>query len=192
MELIMTLLTKLADYMAGEFDNREQATESPIWFVHLHMWQRPVDLFSEDSITIFAEQANILNLDNPYRQRLMRLRSNGDGISVQYYAFQNPGGVKGSGHYPERLQGLNQDQIELLPGCVLTVKYERDRFIATPNEGDRCCFSYEGKTVQVSLGFEVECDRFFSYDKGIDPETGSGTWGALMGPYQYTKRKPLP
>jgi hypothetical protein len=189
--LIMTLLTQLAEYLSGEFDNREQAIAQPVWFVHLRLWQRPVKLFDDDSLTIFAEQSNIVNLDQPYRQRLMRLQRQGEALQVQFYAFQDPSQVKGGGQYPDRLQNLDEQQIEFLPGCVLTVQQDGDRFVATPNSGDRCCFDYQGKTVQVSLGFEVTGDRFFSFDKGIDLETGKGTWGALMGPYEYTKRQPL-
>lgn len=66
-------LIVLGEYLAGKFDNREQALADPAWFVHLQLWQRPVNLFTEDSITLFAEQANIVNLDRPYRQRIMRL-----------------------------------------------------------------------------------------------------------------------
>ena len=49
-------LIALAQYMAGEFDNREQALAEPTWYVHLRMWQRPlpVPLFSEPSIALFA------------------------------------------------------------------------------------------------------------------------------------------
>ncbi|MEL6856170.1 MAG: CpcT/CpeT family chromophore lyase, partial [Cyanobacteria bacterium J06607_13] len=28
-----------------------------------------------------------------------------------------------------------------------------------------------------------------TYDKGIDPDTGRGLWGALMGPFQMVKQK---
>jgi CpeT/CpcT family (DUF1001) len=186
----MTLLKRLAEYVAGEFDNREQAIGDPVWFVHLRMWQRPVQVFEDDSITIFAEQSNVLQLDQPYRQRLMRLQSIEGALRVQYYAFQDPGSVKGGGQFPERLESLSERQVELLPGCVLKVEYDqgRDRFVAIAPPDSRCCFSYQNKTVQVSIGFEVEHDRFYSFDKGIDPETGQAIWGAMMGPYVYRKR----
>ncbi|WP_342749105.1 CpcT/CpeT family chromophore lyase [Tychonema bourrellyi] len=60
-------LIALAQYMAGDFDNSEQALAEPVWYVHLRFWQRPlpVSLFSEPSIALFAEQANILELDKP-------------------------------------------------------------------------------------------------------------------------------
>ena len=45
------------------------------------MWQRPVPLFREDSLTLFAEQANVINLDQPYRQRLIRLMQTDDAAA---------------------------------------------------------------------------------------------------------------
>ena len=84
-------LIALGKYLAGEFDNQEQALAEPVWYVHLRMWLRPIDLFPEDSITLFAEQANIINLDRPYRQRIMRLKPGSDSLSaiqVQFYMPQ--------------------------------------------------------------------------------------------------------
>lgn len=60
--------------MTGEFDNREQALVEPAWYVHLRLWQVPIPLFTEDSITLFAEQTNIVSSERPYRPRLIRLQ----------------------------------------------------------------------------------------------------------------------
>ncbi|MBG1267716.1 chromophore lyase CpcT/CpeT [Nostoc sp. WHI] len=186
----------LGEYLTGEFDNREQAIAEPAWYVHLRLWQRPVNLFTEDSITLFAEQANVVNLDQPYRQRIMRLRpaSNSDtSLEVQYYMPQDPGGLRGAGCNPALLNTLTPDKLDLLPGCILTVTQEklagdRYKFIATPLPDTRCSFTYLGNIVYVSLGFEATAAEFHSYDKGIDLATGKATWGAIMGPYRYTKR----
>jgi len=64
----------LAQYLTGEFDNREQAIAEPVWYAHLKLWHCPVPLFTKDSITLFAEQANVLTLDQPYRQRLRGIK----------------------------------------------------------------------------------------------------------------------
>ncbi|MEH2244891.1 chromophore lyase CpcT/CpeT [Nostoc sp.] len=189
-------LIALGEYLAGEFDNREQAIGEPVWYVHLRLWQRPVNLFTEDSITLFAEQANLINLDKPYRQRIIRLRqrSNSDtSLEVQYYMPQDPGTLIGAGHNPALLNTLTPEQLDLLPGCILTVTQEtlapdRYKFTATPLPETRCSFTYLGNSVYVSLGFEATAAEFHSYDKGIDPATGKATWGAIMGPYRYTKR----
>lgn len=189
-------LIALGEYLAGEFDNREQAIAEPAWYVHLRLWQRPVNLFTEDSITLFAEQSNVINLDQPYRQRIMRLRLGIDSdpsLEVQYYMLQDPGAFKGAGCNPALLNTLTPDKLDLLPGCILTVTQEklagdRYKFTATPLPETRCSFTYLGNIVYVSLGFEATAVEFHSYDKGIDPATGKATWGAIMGPYRYTKR----
>ncbi|OUL29148.1 chorismate mutase [Nostoc sp. T09] len=189
-------LTVLGEYLAGEFDNQEQAIADPAWYVHLRLWQRPVNLFSEDSITLFAEQANIINLDNPYRQRIMRLKPGGDfdpHLQVQYYMPKDPGSLKGAGRNPTLLDTLTSDQLDLLPGCVLTVTQQTlapncYKFVATPVANTSCRFTYLGNSIQVSLGFEASAAQFHSYDKGIDTATGKATWGAILGPYRYNKR----
>lgn len=190
-------LITLGQYLTGEFDNREQALAEPIWFVHLRLWQRPVDLFTDDSITLFAEQANIVNLDRPYRQRILRLMPNPDSetaLYVQYYMPKNPSALIGAGRNPDILKTLTPDQLELLPGCILSVSQQTVapnsyKFTASPLPDTRCTFTYQGNTVQVTLGFEVTEVQLYTYDKGIDPETGKATWGAITGPYRYTKRE---
>ena len=190
-------LITLARYMAGEFDNRQQAIADPVWYVHLRLWLRPVPLFTEDSLTLFAEQANIVNLDQPYRPRILRLYPNPTtpaSLQVQFYMLKNPDAIRGAGRNPELLKQLTTAQIEFLPGCTLSVKqrlvspntYEFSAFSATNTP---CIFSYQGKDYQISLGFEATPEEFRSYDKGIDPATGKATWGALLGPFCFTKRQ---
>ncbi|MBF2064421.1 MAG: chromophore lyase CpcT/CpeT [Calothrix sp. C42_A2020_038] len=190
-------LLALANYLSGEFDNREQALADPAWYVHLHLWQVPVPVFSEDSITIFAEQASVVSLDQPYRQRIMRLSATDNPeapIQVQYYMPLNPATLAGGGTNPTKLNDLAPDQLDLLPGCVLNVSFRelennRYEFSAVPPPEAKCTFTYLGNTVQVSLGFELTQEQLKIYDKGIEPETGRTTWGAILGPFCYTKRK---
>ncbi len=189
-------LVALANYMAGEFDNREQAIADPAWYVHLHLWQKPVPLFASDSITLFAEQANIVKLDQPYRPRLMRLQERSDAdtsIQVQYYMPKDPAAVRGAGANPTLLKSFTPEQFELLPGCMLLVKVQQPNansyhFTAAPPPGEKCCFNYGENTIQVSLGFEATEAEFLSYDKGIDPTTGKALWGAILDPYRFQKR----
>jgi hypothetical protein len=190
-------LIALARYMAGEFDNQKQAIAEPAWYVHLHLWLRPVPLFTEDSLTLFAEQASIVNLDKPYRPRILRLypsTTTPASLQVQYYMLKDPEAIRGAGRNPDLLKQLTTEQIEFLPGCTLAVKshqiapnsYEFSAFSAT---GNPCSFRYQGNSYQISLGFEATTEEFRSYDKGIDPTTGKATWGALLGPFRFTKRQ---
>ncbi|WP_233220764.1 chromophore lyase CpcT/CpeT [Chlorogloea sp. CCALA 695] len=180
-------LKTLADYMTGEFDNQEQALADPAWYVHLKLWQVPVQLFTEDSITFFAEQANIVSLNRPYRPRLIRLQQKQE-IKVQYYMPKNPSAVNGASTNIDLLKTLTVEDFELLPGCLLDVKIENKVFTASLPQGAKCCFNYAGETKQVSLGFQARQDEFLSYDKGIDSETGKALWGAILGPFRFQKR----
>jgi hypothetical protein len=190
----MKELKTLGQYLAGEFENKEQALSQPAWYVNLRLWLRPVHIFNDDSISLFAEQANIVNLNQPYRPRLLRLKfseTDANNLIVEHYKFQDINVVKGAGSNLELLSKITLDQIEFLPSCTLKVILENRAngyyFRALPATENPCTFSYENKDYQVKLGFEVNENELLTYDKGIDKDTGKAIWGALMGPYIYRK-----
>ncbi len=182
-------LKTLASYLAGQFDNREQASAEPTWYVPLYLWQRPVDLFPKDGITLFIEQANILTPDQPYRQRLLRLQVSSGKLRGQYYALKDFVAWRGAGSDRARLAHLTPNDIEELPECVVNITQHDDQFKASLPTDTTCRFTYQGKTGCVSLGFQASAEEFLSYDKGIDPATGRALWGAIMGPFQFKKRQ---
>ncbi len=191
--MISPTLKILGSYLAGEFENQAQAIAEPIWYVNLRLWQRPVPLFIEDSLTLYAEQANILKLDYPYRPRIIRLRQvRSDLIQIEYYMLQDAEAVRGGGSKPELLASLTEDTLEFLPGCTLDIRSElidgQQQFITTPATDRACTFTSQGQTFQVFLGFAVSATELLTYDKGINPETGTAIWGAIMGPFRYRKR----
>ncbi|MGC9502647.1 chromophore lyase CpcT/CpeT [Baaleninema sp.] len=183
----------LARLLAGEFDNGEQARENPAWFVHIRLWHRPLPISIDGDLALFAEQAPALKLQQPYRQRVLVLKlGEVSPLRVEYKAFREPTKFKGAGANPQLLESLTQEDLEDLPGCVLEVSDRAGVFVAEPPEGAKCCFQYDGKTRQVELGFEASAGRFRSFDRGIDPETGRGLWGALMGAYDFQKLQDYP
>ncbi len=197
--MISDQLKLLASYLAGEFDNREQALAQPMWYVHLRLWLRPVPLFVEDSLTLFAEQAPMVNLDRPYRQRLLRLRQTQElpvAIEVQHYQFKQRELVQGAGNERKLLESLTSQSVEWLsaPGCTLSVEQDFSvsggcQFRAFSQSDQPCQFSDGRQIYHVSLGFEVSDRELRTYDKGINPQTGQAIWGALMGPYCFAKRQ---
>lgn len=182
-------LKSLAKWLVGEFENTTQAKEQPTWFVRTRLWHRLLPVKIDGQVAIFAEQAPSLKPDRPYRQRLLVLKSseNPNGAIGQYYGFKEPSKFLGAGANPRLLNNFLPEDLVSLPGCCLTISQEEQKFIAQPEPGDRCFFEYNGKIRQVVLGFEVSEFVFKSFDRGVDPETGQGLWGALMGPYEYEK-----
>ena len=184
-------LTALATYLAGEFSNQQQAWGQPAWYVNLRLWIRPVPIFTNDSITLFAEQANILQLDRPYRPRILRLRQR-ENIEVEFYMFKDLATAKGAGRDRNLIKQITPEKIEFLPDCTLKVDTQNSDsgkycFETTPVTAEPCSVTYQGTTFQVFLGFKATVNELLTYDKGIDPKTGKGTWGALMGAYHFSK-----
>lgn len=180
---------KLTQWLAGEFENKTQALSQPAWFVNLKLWHRPLPFFIDGNYALFAEQAPALKLDQPYRQRVFVIQSamEDDSITIQYYAFQQPQQWRGSGKTPEKLNSLSLADLEQLPGCLLEVTATDNQFSAKPFPNTICQFYAQEKLCEVELGFAVMEKEFFSYDKGIDPETKQPIWGALMSPYHFQK-----
>jgi CpeT/CpcT family (DUF1001) len=190
----MNELKTLAQYLAGEFSNQEQALSQPAWYVNLRLWLRPVNIFGDESITLFAEQANIVNINQPYRPRILRLKysdNQPNNLIVEHYKFKEINQVKGGGSNRDILEKITLNHLEFLPNCTLKVETQKSEntanFKVLPISENPCSFSYENKEYQVKLGFEVNEKQLLTYDKGIDKNTGKAIWGALMGPYIYQK-----
>lgn len=182
-------LITLGQWMAGEFNNQAQSAAQPAWFVHLRLWYRPLPQRFNGQLALFAEQANALYQHQSYRQRVAILEAiePAGQLCVRYLAFKQPDKFRGAGANPNLLRQIHSEDLEALPGCELMVRQESDRFIAQPEPDAKCCFQYEGQQRQVVLGFEVTAAQFWSFDRGVDPETGQGLWGALLGPYEFQK-----
>lgn len=177
------IAAQLFEWLTGEFQNQVQAQNQPTWFVHLRLWQRAIPQGIQGQRAIFAEQANALYLDQPYRQRILVIQP--EPLQIHYWACKAPSQWARAGMAPSRLQGLGESDLDPLPGCVLTVEYSDQGFHAILPATSRCCFEYQGQERQVVLGFRVTAEKFWSYDRGVDPVTGQGLWGALMGPYEF-------
>lgn len=204
---LSTELVTLGQYLAGEFENRAQSLAEPTWYVHLKLWHRPVPLFREDSLTFFVEQVSVAAQTPPYRQRILRLQQsgsqqNGSQLNGQYYGLKNPIAYRGGALDPALLAPLSPDELIDLPTCRVDITphsfpNQRYRFVARMPANTLGSFESDGTTRYVSLGFDVgvvdpaastPTIEFQMFDKGIDPATGQGLWGALMGPFRLIKQ----
>jgi hypothetical protein len=186
MSVYNQLLT-LVSWMAGEFSNREQALDQPIWFVNLVWWQRPIPHKVFGGVALFAEQANALKSDRPYRQRILQFIETDGKIQVKYWGFKDPSAWAGAGKDRDRLKQITINDIEPLAGCLLDVNFANGCYKATMPADAKCCFQYLNESRQVILGFEVTANSFWSGDRGVDPETGSTIWGAIVDFYKFKK-----
>ncbi|MEM8504471.1 MAG: chromophore lyase CpcT/CpeT [Cyanobacteria bacterium P01_D01_bin.1] len=199
----MSPLLSLAHCLAGEFENQHQAKTEPAWYVHLRLWQRPIpSLSSARTFTFLLEQQNVISGQPPYRQRILQIKESiGSGqqegqLEGQYFALRDPLKFKGAGQDPSLLSGISQRDLVTLPNSGAMIRYQRTetgyQFQSALKDGELCSFEYGGQTRYVYLGFDIEAPAgtvlLKTYDKGIDPDTGRGLWGALMGPFLMVKQ----
>ncbi|MEM6449498.1 MAG: chromophore lyase CpcT/CpeT [Cyanobacteria bacterium P01_D01_bin.105] len=194
-----TPLDTLTTYLAGKFENGAQATESPVWFVHLRLWQRLVPaLTSETTRTFFIEQASVVGQKPPYRQRIFQIKEKDNQLRGQYFALSQPSEFMGAGTDFQRLNALTASDLVSLPNSESHIQYQLKgngyQFQSALPNGKLCSFGYNGQRRYVSLGFDIEqkpdgTTELLTYDKGVDPDTGQGLWGALMGPFRMIKKQ---
>lgn len=192
-------LRSLAECLAGSFQNRKQALADPTWYVHFRIWMRPVALFTEDSVTLFIEQASAAYAQPPYRQRVLRLSLTGTDLTAEYYALKDPSQFQGATQAVERLRQMTVEDLVPLQGSrlkvVVSIQHGRSHFEARHYPGERCEFSVNGEAKVVELAFDAiapsvsseQPAQFLMYDKGIDPATGNALWGAKFGPFNLEK-----
>jgi len=188
----MTDVAQLARWLAGTFENADQARAQPTWFVHLRWWHQPVSESLTGFPALFAEQSPAINLERAYRQRIVSLQTDASGPTIaQYYALKQPERWRGGGRDRALLAALTPEDLEFLPGCHLDVTFtatDTPTFQARSPQGTRCQFIAGDALCEVQLGFDVTAQEYRSYDKGIDPDTGKPIWGALLGPYRLQRQ----
>lgn len=194
-------LSTLVNYLTGEFENAAQAAESPAWFVHLRLWQRLVPALSGEGVyTLFLEQASVVGNKPPYRQRILQLREEASQLRGEYFALSDPAKFIGAGTNPERLAKMSAANLVGLPDSEAHIQVQAVaggyQFKSALPDGKLCSFEYGGQRRYVYLGFDIgpraaggsgSTIELLTYDKGIDPDTGRGLWGALMGPFRMIK-----
>ena len=199
-------LKTLASYLAGEFENEPQAAAEPAWYVHLRLWQRPVpSLSSGQTVTFFLEQQTVGSGQQPYRQRILQITeaAEADQLKGQYFALKDPLKFRGAGQDADTLKGIGQQDLVTLPNSGAVIRYQAVengyQFQSALKDGELCSFEYGGQTRYVYLGFAIGPQAgsqgntilLKTYDKGVDPDTGRGLWGALMGPFEMVKQVSL-
>ncbi|HEY9662719.1 MAG TPA: chromophore lyase CpcT/CpeT, partial [Allocoleopsis sp.] len=88
---------------------------------------------------------------------------------------------------PARLQTLTPDHLELLPGCNMQVEWTGQSFKGYVEPGKGCIVQRKGKTTYLDSSFEIDAEKFVSWDRGLDVETNEMVWGSLAGPFHFVR-----
>lgn len=177
----------LGRWMASDFSNQAQAFENPPFFAHIRVCMRPLPVELLDGVSLYLEQAYDIELNSPYRVRVLKLVPMGDRIDIENYAIENEEQFYGASREPQRLQEIKTEQLKLMPGCTFITHWTGSTFLGRVEPGKGCMVVRNGKKTYLDSEFEIDGDKFVSHDRGRDPETDAHVWGAQAGPFEFTR-----
>ena len=183
-----TDILTLARWMASDFSNQAQAFENPPFFAHIRVCMRPLPVELLGGVSLYLEQAYDIELNSPYRVRVLKLIPIADRIDIENYAIVNEEQFYGASRDLQKLQELKKAEFKLMPGCTFLTHWTGSSFKGRVEPGKGCMVVRKGKNTYLDSEFEIDGDKFISHDRGRDPETDAHVWGALAGPFEFTRR----
>ncbi len=146
----------------------------------------PLDLLS--GVSLLVEQAYDYMLNEPYRIRVLKLVEQNNRIAIENYVLKDEKPFYGASRNVSRLQTLNVDNLEKLPGCNVLVEWTGQGFKGYVEPGKACIVVRKGKTTYLDSEFEINDEKFISWDRGRDPETDEHIWGSFAGPFHFVRQ----
>ncbi|MFS8117557.1 MAG: chromophore lyase CpcT/CpeT [Microcoleus sp.] len=183
-----TDIVTLARWMAADFSNQAQAFENPPFFAHIRVCMRPLPVEILDGVSLYLEQAYDIEINSPYRVRVLKLVPVDDRIDIENYAIANEEQFYGASRDLQKLQELKKAEFKLMPGCTFLTHWTGSSFKGRVEPGKGCMVVRKGKNTYLDSEFEIDGEKFISHDRGRDPETDAHVWGALAGPFEFTRR----
>ncbi len=178
----------LAYWLAGDFSNQAQAFENPPFFSHIRVCMRPLPWSLLDGISLFVEQAYDYLLNDPYRVAVLKIVILNGRIEFENFSLKDAQPYYGASRDPVRLRQLSAAECEKRPGCNMRVAWTGNSFKGEVEPGKACLVVRQGQSTYLDSRFEVRENQFISWDRGMDPETDQQVWGALAGPFEFSKR----
>ncbi len=192
----MTVLTTpkdvytLAQWLAGDHSNWEQAIDNPPFFAHIRVGIRALpNPISDEGVWLFLEQAYDFELHHPYRTAILNLIYRNERIEMVNYRLKNAEVFFGGSRDRDKLKPLNTEAINKLEGCTQWVhRADQLTFKGGVEPGKKCCINRKGVDTYLSIEFEVTETTYSSLDRGYDIVTDEMVWGSIAGAFQFTKK----
>ncbi|MGB3518809.1 MAG: chromophore lyase CpcT/CpeT [Elainellaceae cyanobacterium] len=182
-----TDIKTLARWMAADFSNQPQAFENPPFFAHIRVCMRPLPPEQLSGMSFLVEQAYDINLNAPYRLRVLKLLDLGDHIEIENYLVEDQEKLFNASRHPERLKDVTSDRLQKMPGCNMVVHWTGTSFKGVVEPGKACMVERKGQLTYLDSEFEIDADRFISLDRGRDPNTDEHLWGSIAGPFHFVR-----
>lgn len=177
-------LEELHNLMAGSYDSSNQARlDSTYYDITLHMY--PIWNNDMSAKWLYVEQSVSANPDQPYRQRVYKLKTNADGsISSYVYTLDSPEEYIGKWKTPSYFDTKEKSIISIREGCEVIMRKDGSGYKGAT--GYKTCGSTLRGATYASSIVTLNKKMISSWDQGFDID-GKQVWGATEGPYIFQK-----
>jgi hypothetical protein len=184
-----TELLQLRSYMTGAFkgqgpaDSEFNSTDTRLQMVKI--WEA-----RRDGYWLYREQANTINLDHPYLQRVYHLNRADDGpIKIDIYQLMDPLRFVGAWKKKELLTELTPSFLVKKDGCSIVLNKENEStFVGSTVDKD--CPSSEAGAAYSTTEVKITETEFYSWERGFDANDALA-WGPEASGYIFTKHMDL-
>jgi hypothetical protein len=180
----------LAQWLAGDHSNWEQAIANPPFFAHIRVGIRALPKpVNEDGVWLFLEQAYDYELNHPYRTAILNVVYQNDRIEMINYRLKNAETFFGASRDRDRLMSIDAEAIVRVDGCTQWVeRTDPHTFKGAVEPGKKCCLNRKGVDTYLTVEFEVTENTYSSLDRGYDVVTDERVWGSIAGAFEFTKK----
>jgi hypothetical protein len=186
-----TDIKTLVRWMAGEFSNQAQAFENPPFFAHIRVCMRPLPENILSGMGLFLEQAYDFALDQPYRIRVLQFLEVGGQITIPHYRLNDEAKFTGAARDRSKLNDLTMADLSPMSGCGMQVDWTGNSFKGRVEPGKLCRVERKGQMSYLDNEFEIldQGEKLISLDRGRDPVTDEHLWGAIAGPFEFSRTR---
>ncbi|MGL5083971.1 MAG: chromophore lyase CpcT/CpeT [Microcoleaceae cyanobacterium] len=183
-----SLILTLAQWIAGDFSNQEQAVANPKDYAHIRVFFRPLSFDFFSGIGFYSEQVYDYDIWSPYRQGIHRFVAQENQVYIENYSLKDGFLYAGAGHEPEILKTIRPDSIQRRYNCSMIFKREGNLLLGGV-EGEHCLIERDGQQTYLISTVELTETTFISWDRGFDLNTHEQVWGSAQGPLKFKKRQ---
>ena len=187
-----TGVAELSAWLAGTFDNREQASRDPAGFPENRLVSVlvPKSRIGLGAPVLYVEEAPARTTNRPFVRRFWRIEDAGAGKFIaRVFEPKDPIAVSGKWRDSADLAFFGLSDVLERPGCLLTFRKIEDHYDGV-SEGNGCPWPLGGSRYLVSR-VDAYAGRLDLWERGFDV-AGRQVWGTVKGPMLFVKRSDNP
>lgn len=175
------MIKQFYEWFEGTFDNKIQAFSYPSKFAYIVVRHKMVG----DGL-FYGEQAYFNTLNRPYRQFVMKVTDEHNGIVIRNYECVNKNLYLG---FRNMDLVFAPEQLTYKHGCDTIFKWrpEANQYLGEIEPGCNCTVMWSDKETYLKNAAGLGEDWYHVTDQGFDKETHQQIWGTRNGQFQFKR-----